>query len=246
MLWKMRSKFLRRRSEAEPVAAVDTYSLLRRSWAPLSSEAVRRHGIIVVMPELSRFFGIIIRMFVEVGEPHHRPHFHAYYQDDAAVFSIEGIEGIEGIDVIAGSLPRRQERLVLAWAEIHQAELAAALGNAPGGQGTREDRATRIEALMRHEIHRVVGFTQVGEFVLDVEFADGTRQEIDFSPVLHGELYGALTDPKVFAQVRLNEEVHTLVWPNGADFDPATLHDWPTLGPAMAELAARWATVASG
>jgi hypothetical protein len=41
------------------------------------------------MPELSRFFGIIIRMYMEIGEPHHLPHFHAYYQDDVAVFSLE-------------------------------------------------------------------------------------------------------------------------------------------------------------
>ena len=69
------------------------------------------------MPELSRFFGIIIRMYMEAGGPHHLAHFHAYYQDDAAVFSLDPI------DVIAGSLPRRQRRLVEAWAEIHQAEL---------------------------------------------------------------------------------------------------------------------------
>jgi hypothetical protein len=69
------------------------------------------------MPELSRFFGIIIRMYMEVGEPHHTPHFHAYYQDDVAVFSLEPI------DLIAGSLPRRQRRLVEAWAELHQEEL---------------------------------------------------------------------------------------------------------------------------
>ena len=37
------------------------------------------------MPELSRFFGIIIRMYMEVGSPHHLPHFHAYYQDEEAV-----------------------------------------------------------------------------------------------------------------------------------------------------------------
>ncbi len=36
------------------------------------------------MPELSRFFGIVIRMFVEAGGPHHRPHFHAYYNEEAA------------------------------------------------------------------------------------------------------------------------------------------------------------------
>jgi hypothetical protein len=96
-----------------------------------------------------------------------------------------------------------------------------------------------------HEIHRVVGFQQVGEFTLLVSFADGTSQEVDFSPVLHGQMFGPLSDPEFFAKVRLDEEVHTLVWPNGADFDPATLHDWPVLGRAMAELAQGWATVPS-
>ena len=71
------------------------------------------------MPELSRFFGIIIRMFMEVGGPHHTPHFHAYYQQDVGIFSIDPVE------LIAGSLAKRQRRLVEAWAELHQAELAA-------------------------------------------------------------------------------------------------------------------------
>ena len=60
------------------------------------------------MPELSRFFGIIIRMYMEVGGPHHRPHFHAYYQDDVAVYSLDPVE------LIAGTLPRRQRRFVEA------------------------------------------------------------------------------------------------------------------------------------
>ena len=71
------------------------------------------------MPELSRFFGIIIRMFAEVGAPHHSPHFHAYYQDDVGIFSIDPVE------LVAGSLKQRQRRLVEAWAELHQAELMA-------------------------------------------------------------------------------------------------------------------------
>lgn len=71
------------------------------------------------MPELSRFFGIIIRMYIEVGARHHLPHFHAYYQDDVAVFSLDPIE------IIAGSLPRPQRQLVTSWAELHQAELRA-------------------------------------------------------------------------------------------------------------------------
>jgi hypothetical protein len=52
------------------------------------------------VPELSRFFGIVIRMFVEAGGQHHRPHFHAYYQDDAAVFAVDTI------DCLGGSLPK--------------------------------------------------------------------------------------------------------------------------------------------
>ena len=71
------------------------------------------------MPELSRFFGIIIRMYMEVGVPHHLPHFHAYYQDDVAIFSLDPLE------LIAGGVPRRQRRLVEAWAELHQEELLA-------------------------------------------------------------------------------------------------------------------------
>ena len=72
------------------------------------------------MPELSRFFGIIVRMFVEVGGPHHTPHFHAYYQDATAVF------GIEPVEMIVGALPQRQRRLAEAWAELHQEQLMEA------------------------------------------------------------------------------------------------------------------------
>lgn len=69
------------------------------------------------MPEIARFLGIIIRMFVEPGGKHHSPHFHAYYQNDVAIYNIETIE------LIAGKLPRRQQRFVEAWAELHQDEL---------------------------------------------------------------------------------------------------------------------------
>lgn len=69
------------------------------------------------MPELSRFLGIIIHMYMEANEQHNAPHFHAYYQNDVAVFSIHPVE------LIAGNLPRRQLRFVEAWAELHQQEL---------------------------------------------------------------------------------------------------------------------------
>jgi hypothetical protein len=69
------------------------------------------------VPELSRFFGIIIRMFTEAGSPHHVAHFHAYYQNEVGIFNIDPVE------MIAGSLPRRQRRFVEAGAELHDTEL---------------------------------------------------------------------------------------------------------------------------
>ena len=69
------------------------------------------------MPEISGFFGIIIRKYSEIGGPHHMPHLHAYYQEDVGIFSLNPIA------LIAGSLSTRQQRLVEAWVELHQAEL---------------------------------------------------------------------------------------------------------------------------
>ena len=96
---------------------------------------------------------------------------------------------------------------------------------------------------MDHEIHRVIGFQKVGPFTLRVEFDDGTAQVIDFRPVLAGSMFGPLADPELFDQVRLDPEAGTLVWPNGADFDPATLHDWPQEGPRLAAMARKWRSI---
>jgi hypothetical protein len=74
-----------------------------------------------------------------------------------------------------------------------------------------------------------------------LRFDDGSGQTIEFGPVLAGELYGPLRDPELFGQVRLDPEVHTLVWPNGADFDPATLHDWPLFVDELSTRARAWA-----
>jgi len=80
------------------------------------------------MPELARFYGIIIRMFVEAGEPHKRPHFHAYYTDQVAVY------GLSPVELIAGGIPRKQARLVEAWGELHEDELNADWQRLQSGQ----------------------------------------------------------------------------------------------------------------
>ncbi len=93
---------------------------------------------------------------------------------------------------------------------------------------------------MPHLIVKVTGFDPVGDHTLRVRFDDGTAQVINFLPVLAGELFAPLRDKKIFTQVRLDPECHTLVWPNGADFDPATLRDWPKYAVALEAQAKSW------
>jgi hypothetical protein len=91
-----------------------------------------------------------------------------------------------------------------------------------------------------HPIYRVISFEIVGPYTLSVQFDDNTEQTIDFQSMLAGELYRPLRDLALFNQVGIDPEVHTLVWPNGADFDPATLHDWPDYEDALIERANWW------
>ncbi len=93
---------------------------------------------------------------------------------------------------------------------------------------------------MAHEIHRVTKVQKVTPFCLRVQFEDGTFQVIDFRPVLKGELFGPLQDLSFFEQVQIDPEVHTLVWPNGADFDPAILYNWPEAVSELEVLSNSW------
>jgi len=69
------------------------------------------------MPEISRFLGIVITMYAEAGERHNLPHLHARYGEHRATFSIA-----TG-DVLSGSLPKSQLRLVQAWLELRRTQL---------------------------------------------------------------------------------------------------------------------------
>jgi len=93
---------------------------------------------------------------------------------------------------------------------------------------------------MEHKIYRVVSFDLISGYKIEVRFDDGTKQVIDFRPLLAGEIFGPLQDEKLFKQVEIDPEVHTLVWPNGADFDPHTLHDWPQYVDDLKRLAESW------
>ncbi len=97
--------------------------------------------------------------------------------------------------------------------------------------------------VMNHSFHRIDAVRAREPYTLWVRFGDGIEQVIDLEPVLEGQIYGPLRDPALFAQATVDPEVHTVVWPNGADFDPAILHDWPDH--AMAALARKWTKVSA-
>ena len=93
---------------------------------------------------------------------------------------------------------------------------------------------------MNHPLYRITACEHVGGYSLRLHFNDGLSRTIDFEPILEGELFGPLRDPDAFAQVVLDPEVSTILWPSGADFDPATLHDWPEHEAAFRAAAERW------
>ena len=70
------------------------------------------------MPLISSFFGIIIKMYFRDEDKHHRPHFHAKYGEYEAAIDFDG-------SILAGDFPPNKLKLVSAWTEIHQEELAA-------------------------------------------------------------------------------------------------------------------------
>lgn len=70
------------------------------------------------MPILSMFYGIIVRMYREVGGRHNIPHIHAEYSGEEIVVSLDG-------DVLEGSFPKNKLKLLLAWIVIHQDDLEA-------------------------------------------------------------------------------------------------------------------------
>ena len=91
-----------------------------------------------------------------------------------------------------------------------------------------------------HPIVRITECEPIEPFALRLRFDDGLETTVDLADMLEGEIYGPLRDPFLFARVAVDREIGTIVWPNGADFDPAILHDWPDHKDAFVSAAKRW------
>lgn len=97
---------------------------------------------------------------------------------------------------------------------------------------------------MNHLLIKITDFEIVGPYVLRIYFSDGVCETVNLEPALYGHYYSPLRDQAVFNQVQLDPDIHTLVWPNGADFDPATLYNWNRgEGEELAQRAKQWPTI---
>ena len=73
-------------------------------------------------------------------------------------------------------------------------------------------------------IPRVVEARYVEDFTVHVRFANGIEGDVDLSEELHGKIFEPLKDLSYFRQFTVNKEIHTITWPNGADFAPEFLY----------------------
>ncbi len=73
------------------------------------------------------------------------------------------------------------------------------------------------------DVVRVTSVQVLGHYRLRLGFSDGSSRDVDLAE-LHGPIFEPLADPDYFGQVRVDDELGTVVWPNGADLDPLVLH----------------------
>jgi len=74
-------------------------------------------------------------------------------------------------------------------------------------------------------IPRVIEAEYLRDYTIHVRFADGTEGDIDLQNELEGEVFEPLRDEAYFKSFRVHPELHTISWPNGADFAPEFLYE---------------------
>ena len=74
-------------------------------------------------------------------------------------------------------------------------------------------------------IVRVESAEHVRDYVIRVRFTDGTEGEVDLADELWGPIFEPLKDLQLFKSFTVNPDIHTVVWPNGADFAPEFLYE---------------------
>lgn len=93
---------------------------------------------------------------------------------------------------------------------------------------------------MHKTLYKITSFSFKDKYKIEFFFNDGTSKVVDLEPVLYGEMYGPLKNIELFSQAKLDKEVYTVVWPNGADFEPSLLYNWEQHLNELIERAKHW------
>jgi hypothetical protein len=72
---------------------------------------------------------------------------------------------------------------------------------------------------------RIIDAKYIKDYTLYLRFSDGSEGEVDLEQELEGEIFEPLKDSHYFKAFTVNQEIHTVVWPNGADFAPEFLYE---------------------
>lgn len=77
-------------------------------------------------------------------------------------------------------------------------------------------------------VPRISEMKYVSDYRIWLKFADGSQGEVDLETELWGEVFEPLREKRLFKQVRLDTELNTIAWDNGADFSPEFLYEMVT------------------
>jgi hypothetical protein len=160
---------------------------------------------------ISFFHGIAV--YVYFGD-HNPPHVHIWYGGYRA--RVEIATGT----LLSGSLPHVRLRLVRRWLDLLSADVHACWEARDGGTIAR--RRGRAPLMADYD---VISVEIVGRRSLRLGFADGTERTVDLAPFLNLPIMRRVRDDdEYFAAVRIDPECLTIVWPNGENLAPDTLH----------------------
>jgi len=163
------------------------------------------------MPEICRFYGIIIFMNYNDHDP---PHFHARYEDQEVIMEISS-------GIVKGQMSKRALRMLFDWSEIHHEELMENWQLARDRKQLEKVPPLPGVKMFLHVTHVLY----LKDYQLRLEFNDGKVEDLDLRDELYGEIFEPLKDIELFKKVRVNPDTGTIEWPNGADFAPEFLYD---------------------
>lgn len=183
------------------------------------------------MPRIASFQGLVVKLYF--GD-HLPPHVHIYAGRighpgvQAARFSIDTGELIDG--TLPAAKLATTTKLVPATSRGPARRLAARTAR------PTPDRPLRFNVMEPAIAPEMVAVIARPEHTVRIVFADGEVRDVDITPLLDTPAFSALRDPRMFGQVKVDEQTGTITWPGDVDLDPDVIYAALDLGPNKARI----------